>query len=540
MLSLRIALNTLHLFSQISGLKLNYSKTEVLPVNVQASKLKPFRLKIVEKACSLGIWYHLKQDETISENYKLRLNDFAKTLNLWRAQNLTLIGKTTVIKTLAFPKLIHVIANTETPEWFVIETQKQIFDFLWNGKPPKVKNSVIVNSEANGGLKVPQVDIFVKAQKLGWIKRMVLNENAGWLELLKTYMPEMPVRHLLKCNIDPNELSDGLPAFYRQVLYAWYSQNQSELTQPLEMQREYIWLNKFIRVDNQSLFNKGLFDAGVICINDILNADGHFLTYKHFIDKFTVKASHMYYISLIDAIPQKWRQALKRARISLNAVSTEELPHTKIKGRDKPVTLTATREYYWKMMSDIEGVPSCYNAWAERINLSYNQEDWQKIFMLPKQCIRDTRILDMQYKIIHRCYATESIICKWDPNVQENCTKCHKKANIIHNFYLCPEIKQFWQNIEGIAVNNLNMPGVELSLCNVLFGKPPVVHYKLLNHLILHAKYHLHCAKKQNRPISNIHFVNYYKKIVEIEKERYSLVNKMKDFERVFGQVTFE
>ena len=91
------------------------------------------------------IWYHPRRDKTIIENHQLRLQDFIKTLNSWKARNLTLLGKTTVIKTVAFSKLIHIIANMETPEWFVKETQKHIFEFLWSGKPAKVENSVVIN-----------------------------------------------------------------------------------------------------------------------------------------------------------------------------------------------------------------------------------------------------------------------------------------------------------------------------------------------------------------------------------------------------------
>ena len=156
----------------------------------------------------------------------------------------------------------------------------------------------------------------------------------------------MPIGHLLKCNIDPTELSDELPAFYRQVLFVWHGL-QSCPIQPVDIQREYIWLNKYIRIDNQSLFNKKLFEAGVICINDILNAEGNFLNYKQFTEKFVVKISHMYYISLIDAIPQEWRLKVKRTKINLNIVNTDELPFVKVNSGDRTVTLTSTREYYW-------------------------------------------------------------------------------------------------------------------------------------------------------------------------------------------------
>ena len=174
--SLKAALETLKLFSIVSGLTLNNSKTEILKIGNEISGNKICNIKTVTKSCSLGIWYFDNMEETIEYNHKMRLENFSAVLNSWKACKLSLYGKTTILKSIAFPKLTHVISilsNLETPEWFIEEAQKMIFSFLWDDKPPKVKNDVIVNSAESGGLQVPHVDTFVKAQKAIWAKRML-------------------------------------------------------------------------------------------------------------------------------------------------------------------------------------------------------------------------------------------------------------------------------------------------------------------------------------------------------------------------------
>ena len=128
-----------------------------------------------------------------------------------------------MIKSIAFPKLNHVIANLTTPEWFVKEAQACIFYFLWSSKNAKVKNDVVVNSYNKGGLQIPHVESYVMAQKAIWVKRMLMNESAAWLELLQVNLPDMLFTDLLRCNIDSEDLSETIPTFYIQVLYAWYS-----------------------------------------------------------------------------------------------------------------------------------------------------------------------------------------------------------------------------------------------------------------------------------------------------------------------------
>ena len=158
---------------------------------------KPSKLpvKIVHKAYSLGTWYYNSVDDIIEENHKYRLEELEKILTRWKCRNLSLYGKATVIKSLATSKLNYTIASLATPQWFVDKAQSMIFEFLWDGKPPKIKNSVITNLVEkdhqkiknsvitnlveNGGLRIPVIECIVKAQKAAWINRIIRNPNVA-------------------------------------------------------------------------------------------------------------------------------------------------------------------------------------------------------------------------------------------------------------------------------------------------------------------------------------------------------------------------
>ena len=56
---------------------------------------------------------------------------------------------------------------------------------------------------------------------------MLLNVDACWLQLLKTFLPEMSLQDLLKCNVDPDNINFDIPNFYRQVLCAWFQLKQN-------------------------------------------------------------------------------------------------------------------------------------------------------------------------------------------------------------------------------------------------------------------------------------------------------------------------
>ena len=51
----------------------------------------------------------------------------------------------------------------ETPPYFVEEVNRKIFDFVWNHKPTKIKNSTLIKSKKEGGLEMKDFVIFDKA-----------------------------------------------------------------------------------------------------------------------------------------------------------------------------------------------------------------------------------------------------------------------------------------------------------------------------------------------------------------------------------------
>lgn len=53
----------------------------------------------------------------------------------------------------------------------------------------------------------------------------------------------------------PTDLSEDIPNFYRQVLYAWY-ELKKQLFNAIEIQREVLWYNKDIQIENVSVLFK--------------------------------------------------------------------------------------------------------------------------------------------------------------------------------------------------------------------------------------------------------------------------------------------
>jgi hypothetical protein len=68
---------------------------------------KPLGIKWVKEVHSLGICFSYDTDSAVLKNFIDRAKEFKRVLDMWMQRDLSLIGKITVLKSLAFSKIIY-------------------------------------------------------------------------------------------------------------------------------------------------------------------------------------------------------------------------------------------------------------------------------------------------------------------------------------------------------------------------------------------------------------------------------------------------
>ena len=112
------------------------------------------------------------------------------------------MGKITVVKTFALPKLIYPLTVLDNPSEEIITTIKtSIFKFIWNSlKPEKIKRTVLMQDYKNGGLRLTNIDYFIEALKAGWLRRIFDENNKGlWKEYYLEKINKFRGRLILEC-----------------------------------------------------------------------------------------------------------------------------------------------------------------------------------------------------------------------------------------------------------------------------------------------------------------------------------------------------
>ena len=513
--SLQITLNILFMFHKSSGLKLNSTKTEILSIgHTYGYEGNPFNLKWVkERVYALGTWFYKDVNLCTSINYEERFLSFQSTLKSWKMRHLSLYGKITIIKTLALSKLNYCIMTLPTPQWLVKAVQEEINCFLWSNKPPRIKYKTAVACHENGGLKLTDMDSFVKSQKAIWVKRLQDTEQPA-SRYLQQFLKNITLSDLLICSMDPEEIPFEFPAFYRQVLHAWFT---VKLMSENKFEDIVIWNNKNIKIQGQTVFYKRWYKKGVFYLKDLFKRTGNMLkilTVDEFKSKYDIECQNMHYMSLIDAIPKSWRKA---KRIQMDEFQGHR---NIIFGID--LCKIESKKLYSKFLSVIEQEATCITNWSKKYQIKFTAEQWKFIFLLPKTLTYSTKLQELQLKITHRIYATDSYVNNFDKTVDISCKVCNVKNNIMHWFAECTMLKLFWKLFEKWLQKNI-FPQFQLDPVIVIFGFLNKNVF-IVNYCLLQAKQYIHyrrtrCSDNTKLYFSFTCFLQLLKQAVIVEKQ---------------------
>ena len=121
----------------------------------------------------LGITFCTELSKIPELNYNKKSEEIRQLLDCWTWRHLSILGKIQVIKSLAVPKLVHLLTSLHSPtnnSFCQIETI--FYSFIWGNKRDKIARKILINTIVNGGLKMIDIHTFDKALKISWVKKI--------------------------------------------------------------------------------------------------------------------------------------------------------------------------------------------------------------------------------------------------------------------------------------------------------------------------------------------------------------------------------
>ena len=155
-----------------------------------------------------------------------------------------------------------------------------------------------------------------------------------------------------------------------------------------------------------------------------------------------------------------------------------------------------------------------------KAQVKYNQqfnvppESWSTIYNIPFNTVYDHKIIDLQYRIVHRYIGTRSLLYKMGKSDSPNCELCLMNPETIeHLFFECFTVKNFWFKLIEQYGNYVQL-NLSITCSNVILKYDIAGDFdnQVINILILYGKKFIYNCKMntQNTKCNKNQFCQIY------------------------------
>ena len=134
----------------------------------------------------MGVWF-----STLTQTFREKIDKLQSILNSWSARRPTLLGKITILKSLAVSQIAYLLSSLPTSKKMLQKINSILYDFLWDSKGDKIKRTEIINNYEKGVLKmigITKLQHFTEIIK--WVQKYLNTENKGKWKALYDYFLE--------------------------------------------------------------------------------------------------------------------------------------------------------------------------------------------------------------------------------------------------------------------------------------------------------------------------------------------------------------
>ena len=224
--------------------------------------------------------------------------------------------------------------------------------------------------------------------------------------------------------------------FWKDVFIGWNRLCQKYTVDPNNINEIFpqpLWLNHNFK--NPTHYIKNWADKGILTIKDLCDVTG-LMSFDTLKDRYHIRGTVLDYRYLLSILPDSWKFILKHNKtfpvgdLHINTCQMNLLKPSK-----------GCRIFYDKLMFN-NNIPNICAKWEHEFSIG--NLDWHKIFMIPRQSLRDTKLLEFQFKFLHGIIYTKKELFKMNLVDNTVCNFCNKtNVSICHLYWECEETQLF-------------------------------------------------------------------------------------------------
>ena len=429
-------------FSKISDLRLNKKKSEAMGIGRSKNARFHIGFKWVQEIKILGIYFSNTKPASQNErNWITKIASIKQLIVQWEKRNLSLLGKICVIKTFMLSQLVHVMQSICIPEKVLKEVNTLLYRFLWRKKDcnrrafEKVKR-VVVNAEyEKGGIQMIDVVTMQESFMCKWISNLLT-------EVRPSKWSWIPAKLLQYCGKQFACLSSTIgPArfkglehieslFWKRAVTIWLTYNKT--SHLCSSKLSCIWNNDKVTYQGNVLFFSS-WTKHFTFVNDMLDS-GTILSFES-VERMIGPSANLFlqYVTVKTAISSY----LRYDRNIDDATNTDFL----MLEINKIPTAKSLRNFIVNFKY-VE--PYAKRFWEHNFNIVIVNNIWK----LPLISSKESRLRELQWKILHNIYPTSILLSKMGLKDNNVCAFCDGNVDYIeHFFFYCPKINILWSYV---------------------------------------------------------------------------------------------
>lgn len=525
--SVRGALAELGSFSKFSGLNLNMEKTSCLPIGFRGRQchLDDIGCKLVDNIKILGITFSNNNSDIVQVNTEPKIEQIKREIVQWNRRNISPLGKITVIKSLLLSKLIHLLTVLPSPSQTTSKQLERIFfSFLWGGQRHPIKRAKAVQNFAAGGLRMIDMDAFIRSLELSWLKRLT-EARAEWTKLVQHDLPSIQSilqfgsRKLLKIR---SKISNP---FCQDVLEA-YSRFSIDYNPgfPLVL-TESLWFSDYSKF--KCTIVKEWNIKGLRFLADLIDeSTGQVLTREALKAKFGISMTFLCYSSLLKSLPEsvKFQKASNvqkpiiplRMNLVLNDRNFSRFAYNGISVESRKVEF-------------VQSIEKLKHKWLRDVGY-FDGGSFETVMKVT----HSTRYQFFHYKLVNRIITTNRFLKIINVRDDDKCTFCDQETETLaHMFWFCPDVQAFISEVSSYLrlqhqINIIFEPKTWFFLGGLT---------SIESLIVTIAKLVIYEARLAGSIPNVIHFSNKLRREAEVEITGARLRNNQKSFETKWGSL---
>uniref|UniRef100_A0A803JYV6 Reverse transcriptase domain-containing protein n=1 Tax=Xenopus tropicalis TaxID=8364 RepID=A0A803JYV6_XENTR len=450
--SLQTVLSIVIHFGYFSGLKINWDKSSIFPIdpNMDSSMFPPTPLQWVDAFKYLGIQVRRELSDFIPNNLEPILKTMKEKLLIWANLPLSIWGRINLLKMIFLPKFLYIFHNSPifiSPKFFTSLDKTQTA-FLWANKPPRFSRAKLRAPTTEGGLGLPHWQFYSLAAQAyyvqWWFSPDLTNPNVPLQATLASSMESLkyiPFRKLSDIHTNHPVIVTPYKA-WQKILHLY------KLKPPILSPGLPLWGNSYLPNFQQIAPYRVWPHWGIRTLGDVTNA-GALLPRDQI--RHTDTGELLPWFSYLQ-LQQAFRHQFQRTIVPFVLTKLE----TTLRNSSSKKLITTL---YSLLLSTLQSpFLTAQKVWHQDIP-ELDREDWEEA--TDRAYLISTRDKLIQFKIIHRLHLTPLRLYRMGIRNSSHCPKCGApEANYFHLMWSCPQIHQFWNQILDHIQNTTSLPKI--------------------------------------------------------------------------------